>query len=990
MLSCSIMAWFTQCCDIECVFVKYPPYSWLRLSDAIKKSPSKIWFTFNKLPSKQESCRVKIHVGNILASVTDPFSLLEKNNSLILPREQKILELFLKIAKPTKMRSDFILDHGAFCSLLPYCSVIPFEIDRQGVLSFAKQNAQIVAKLDSSGDGDASIGFSLETEGQQAIENPIFFGDINTYVIDQGLKIYPVSPKLTQAEAEAILSSPPLPLLGLCQRESRQMFYALAKLGIDFSCLKSQAYAPDRCQIFLRLLLTLDEENKRVCARAHLVTQINHGDFSDEVEIKSTGHIPVIHIRANHDLDEEKFVEKISAPDLLIRPQSDERAARNFLYQLGASPARLHDGFELMGEHAINLLKVISSKNLLPDYLKLDDHARPKIIEIDSPPTLKIKAVESNPKRVDVALSISPEFDETGADFSILSQAIDNILVLDEDNLLVLHQDPLTTVRYFAETLNLERPEQFRNKSVAQIALLLNSLGDRIRVSAPLELMGFLKDFAIRTEASDRTLPKTLKTTLRQYQIDAVAWLAALHRSGLGGLLGDEMGLGKTIMVLTHLSRLKEMGQLHKPALVICPTSVMDVWYEEANKHISDLRIIKWHGPDRDQLDEKSKQVDIVITSYAILRRDFEDKLKNMEFSTLVLDEAQFIRNQQTDSFKAAKALNCQHRIALTGTPIENHLKDLYSILDCVEDGILGRRSSFEKQFSNSMDNGQLNDTAGLKMLLSPIVTRRRKSEVESELPPKIESLVHCKLSQHQLSLYYNYVMKMKGSIITEDNELSAAINGPNHFSLLSALTRLRQICCHPSLVLGEEADTQCSGKLAMLRQTIQECLEMGRKIIVYSQFLKMQALIVKIAEDLHPDGALWLHGSTTNRDEIVKSFQSPSGPRIIVVSLKAGGTGITLTEADTVIFADPWWNPAVEDQAIDRAHRIGQKKTVHVIRLIAENSIEQEVVALAHKKRIAAHSILNEGFKSTSNLSKDEVKNLLLHEIKRIDEKTA
>ena len=214
----------------------------------------------------------------------------------------------------------------------------------------------------------------------------------------------------------------------------------------------------------------------------------------------------------------------------------------------------------------------------------------------------------------------------------------------------------------------------------------------------------------------------------------------------------------------------------------------------------------------------------------------FRHQTKSISFSTLVLDEAQYVRNQRTDSFKAAKALNCDHRIALTGTPIENHLSDLFNILDCVEEGILGSRTRFEWQFVNPIGSGDRNSAISLKMLLSPIVTRRRKAEVESELPPKIESVVHCKLTMQQKNLYRKYVNQMSGSIFASLAK-DARGGGETHFSLLSALTRLRQICCHPSLVLGKELQGDYSGKLTALREIIAECLEMGRKIIIYSQF---------------------------------------------------------------------------------------------------------------------------------------------------------
>jgi SNF2 family DNA or RNA helicase len=530
----------------------------------------------------------------------------------------------------------------------------------------------------------------------------------------------------------------------------------------------------------------------------------------------------------------------MAVPTLLTRPASDEQAARNFLYQLGARPARLHDGFELLGEDAFQLLKSISQKDLLPEFIKLDQHARPRIIELCDRPTLRLKAYENSQSRVDVALSITSEFDMTNADFSLLAKARDNILVLDEDTLVVLNPEIKVCVKYLSEIFGIEKPNQFKSKSVAQVALLVNAFKDNIIIDAEPDLRAFLENFSIRQEEGDRILPVGLLTPLRPYQHDAVAWLSALRRSGLGGLLGDEMGLGKTLMVLTHIARLKEKDLTKKPTLVVCPTSVIDVWKEEARLHLPSLRVLKWHGPERNLLEDKAKTSDIIITSYAILRRDFDTKLKSLSFSTLVLDEAQYVRNQQTDSFKSAKAIKCDHRIALTGTPIENHISDLFNILDCVEEGILGSRASFEKQFVNPIEAGLTHSAAGLKILLAPILTRRRKAEVESELPPKIESVVHCKLSVEQKDLYKKYVNQMSKALASNLMAKTQA-SADSHFTLLSALTRLRQICCHPSLILGKDAAANSSGKLNALRAIMTECIEMGRKIIIYSQFLKMQ-----------------------------------------------------------------------------------------------------------------------------------------------------
>lgn len=959
--------------------MNYPPFSWLRLSEDIRKSPSRIWFSFNRLPSEQGSCKVTVHIGDSESSYKDPYDALE-GKCQVLPREREVLSMFLKMAKATKAKSEFLLDQASFGTLLPFCSVIPFEVSGSGVITTAKQSARIKSTLKNADTNEVAITFVLLKGASEKLNSTSFFGDINAYVIDDDLKLYQIAPSITKSEAKALLDSSELPLVGLCQKDARDMFYALARLGADFSALNEIAKKPQQAQIYLRLLLNIDDLSKKVCVRAHLVTLISNDDFSDEVEIKSTGVIPTIHIQAHDDMNEEKFTEEISAPTLLKRPSQDEQKARNFLFQLDASPARLHDGFEIVGEKAINFLKAISQTRELPANIMLDEAARPEIINLDKKPILTVQAANDEPNRIEVALSLSDEYDATKTPFSHIFKAKDNFLVLDEDNLLCINDDIKAIINYISESLGLEEPLVYKSKPVAQVALLLNSFSDKIEVRGDEKLIDFLKNFSIEEQEADRILPTDLLPSLRPYQHDAVAWLSSLRRSGLGGLLGDEMGLGKTLMILTHLAKIKEFNNITHPAIVICPTSVIDVWSEEAKKHIPSLKILKWHGADRLSLLDSFGDVDIIITSYAILRRDFDSILGKLKFSTMVLDEAQYIRNQQTDSFKAAKSINCDHKIALTGTPIENHLSDLYNILECVEEGILGSRSRFESQFVAPIEAGLTHKAANLKVLLSPIITRRRKSEVESELPEKIENIVHCKLSPDQKELYKEYVSQMSSSF--NPNQKATA---NTHFTLLSALTRLRQICCHPSLILGDEAKDKESGKLTALRGIMKECLEMGRKIIIYSQFLKMQEHIVKIAKELDDQGALWLHGSSQNRNEIVQGFQRDDGPKMIVVSLKAGGTGITLTQADTVIFADPWWNPAVEDQAVDRAHRIGQKKTVHVIRLIAEDSIEGEVVTLAQKKRLSAQAIMDGGFKTAANLSKDEVQVLLMREIERL-----
>ena len=281
--------------------------------------------------------------------------------------------------KPTKNKSEFQINYLCFSKILPFCAAIPFEIINHGVLTISKQHAFIKAFFNKE---KSTLEFNLVKSSFEKIDNPQFFGEINAYAIDDDYKVYLISPPITPIEAKSIVASGELPLLGLYQKDSRQMFYALSRLGIDFGCLNEVAKETKKTQIYLRIILTIDDITKSMRARVHLVTEIIDEDFSDEVEIKSTASIPCIHIAVDHNLNEEKYIDEISIPKLLRRPHNQENNARQFIYQLGASPARLHDGFELKGDAAFELIKNISNPQLLPSYIKLDENTKPTIIEI--------------------------------------------------------------------------------------------------------------------------------------------------------------------------------------------------------------------------------------------------------------------------------------------------------------------------------------------------------------------------------------------------------------------------------------------------------------------------------------------------------------------------------------------------------------------------------------------------------------------------------
>ena len=440
------------------------------------------------------------------------------------------------------------------------------------------------------------------------------------------------------------------------------------------------------------------------------------------------------------------------------------------------------------------------------------------------------------------------------------------------------------------------------------------------------------------------------------------------------------MGLGKTLMAMSLLAKVKE-ERGDKPNLVVAPTSVLDVWVDEAKRHVPDLRVLKWHGRERKGLDKKAKNVDIIVTSYALLRRDVDDALGKVKFRYMMLDEAQHVKNPSTEAWKAARQVDCEQRLALTGTPIENRVEELWSILDLVAPGLLGTARNFERRYARTIAKGDQARLEELRRRTKPVILRRKKEDVAKDLPPKIESIMRCEMTKEQRAIYLRVLAEVRSDV---EKALNVHSKGRARAPILAALMRLRQVCCDPRLVLGDDGADAGSAKLNLFAEVMQEALASDRRVIVFSQFVEMQKLIHEQLKAIGVDDALWLHGGTRKRGEVVAAFQDPDGPKVIVVSLKAGGTGITLTQADTVIHYDPWWNPAVEDQATDRAHRIGQKKTVHVIKLACEDSIEERMLQLSADKRAAAEGVLGKDGPGPKSLSLDEIRGLIDAEAER------
>jgi len=485
-------------------------------------------------------------------------------------------------------------------------------------------------------------------------------------------------------------------------------------------------------------------------------------------------------------------------------------------------------------------------------------------------------------------------------------------------------------------------------------------------------------------------LSKKFEGELRSYQQEGLSWLGFLQEFNLGGILADEMGLGKTVQTLAMLQLLADdattkpakgkaktstVAAEKTPSLIVAPTSVVMNWVYEARRFTPNLKVLLLHGPQRRQLLETLTQYDLVVTSYALLRID-RTELERVQFNYVVLDEAQNIKNPQAATTRAAKAIKARHRLALTGTPTENRPLELWSIFDFVMPGYLGSMDFFKNFIEKPiLDGGPSAQVARfLNSKTRPFILRRMKSEVERELPAKIESTVHVVMTDSQRGLYNQILEDVRPRVF--DAIKQKGVRGAS-VSILAALLRLRQVCNHPNSIdaLKEQPGFD-SGKFELLQELVTEALESGRKILLFSQFKEMLAIIRRWLQEISVN-YLYLDGATRQRQELIDQFNSNPEVRLFLISLKAGGTGLNLTAADTVIIYDPWWNPAVEGQAVDRAHRIGQTKTVSVYRLVTENSIEQKIMDLKAKKAKLVDALVNENGLSTLNLSRADLESL-------------
>jgi superfamily II DNA or RNA helicase len=468
--------------------------------------------------------------------------------------------------------------------------------------------------------------------------------------------------------------------------------------------------------------------------------------------------------------------------------------------------------------------------------------------------------------------------------------------------------------------------------------------------------------------------PAGLQATLRPYQMEGLAWLQRLREHRAGGILADDMGLGKTLQTIAHLVTEKEQGRLTTPALVVTPKSLIGNWKRELERFAPGLRVVVLRGPSRHARWPEVHNADVVVTSYPLLVRDVE-LAKAHEFHTLILDEAQTIKNARSQANRACRSVPATHRLCLSGTPIENHLGELWSLFDFLMPGFLGDAASFRTRFRTPIEQGGNQERLEvLRGKVRPLILRRTKEAVATELPPKTDMVRPVELAGAQRDLYESIRVAAHAEVrraIRKKGFSGSAI------AILDALMKLRQVCCDPRLLNFEAArSVQESAKYEFCMTLIEEQLAQGRRILLFSQFTSMLALI---SQGLATRGTrhIALTGATQNRQGLVDSFERREVD-VFLISLKAGGVGLNLTSADTVIHYDPWWNPAAQTQASDRAYRIGQQRPVFVHNLIVAGSVEERMLRLQQRKRQLADTMLGQGGTGSVEFSWAEVENLL------------
>ncbi len=549
----------------------------------------------------------------------------------------------------------------------------------------------------------------------------------------------------------------------------------------------------------------------------------------------------------------------------------------------------------------------------------------------------------------------------------------DNLVALGDGTLGML---PSAWLERYAPLVKLGKQVEEGLRFTRSQGALLAAWLEEENLSSDLDFSKLMKALRSRTSLKPLSPLPTFRGELRPYQKEGLAWLGFLRETGLGGILADDMGLGKAVQVLAHLQA--EYASLtkeaHKPTLIVVPKSLLFNWRDEGARFAPNLKVMIYAGSDRHYLLKEFKSTDIILVTYSTMRLDIEE-FRKYDFHYVISDEAQAIKNSTSQSHMACRLLRGNHRLAMTGTPVENSVDDLISILDFVSPGLLGE--NVRNRLSSAATQGRIDSKvlSQLAKALRPFVLKRTKDQVLKDLPDKTEKVLHCELSTQEMRSYVelreHYRAHLAGEVKRRGLSRSKII-------ILEALLRLRQAACHPGLIDKKRMGAP-SAKVEALIAQIRSVTSEGHKALVFSQFttfLDIVGLALK-KEKIHFER---LDGKTPHlkRRDMVHRFQTGSGSQVFLISLKAGGVGLNLTAADYVFILDPWWNPAVESQAIDRAHRIGQKNKVIAYKLIAKNTVEEKIIELQKQKREVAHAIISADASLLKKLTAKDVEMLL------------
>jgi superfamily II DNA or RNA helicase len=570
-------------------------------------------------------------------------------------------------------------------------------------------------------------------------------------------------------------------------------------------------------------------------------------------------------------------------------------------------------------------------------------------------------------------LQAEVDFDGVSASLPALLRALrrgDNMIVLGDGTFGMVPEEWIKRYGMLGDIGTVEG-ERIRFRP-AQVGLLDALLAAEPQVSVDAVFAKARKELTRFAGVRPAKPPARFHGRLRPYQEVGLGWLSFLRRFGFGGCLADDMGLGKTVQILAMLAGRprRSVG----PSIVVVPKSLVWNWQQEAGRFAPNLRLVAHVGPDRAMdaraLRLKLEKADVLLTTYGLLRKDVAF-LREIEMDYVILDEAQAIKNSDSESAKAARLLRGQHRLALSGTPIENHLGELWSLIEFLNPGMLGTASAFANTAGAKRPDPQT--LALLSRALRPFILRRTKEEVAPELPKKHEETILCEMEPEQRALYEELRAHYRGSLL---GKIAVEGIGRAKIQVFEALLRLRQAACHPGLI-DEKRRGESSGKMEVLLARLDEVRREGHKALVFSQFTTFLAL-VRARLDTAGVTYEYLDGQTRDRQARVTRFQEDHTCPLFLISLKAGGLGLNLTAADYVFILDPWWNPAVEAQAVDRAHRIGQKKRVFVYRLLCRDTVEEKVAALQHKKRNLTESIISADASLLRQLDRETLELLL------------